>query len=156
MNKKQLIGVGVGVFVFLSGCTYYYKYHRSLEGGYVIQKGADLYPEFTIDESRQYPQDLKVAKERFRRRKKFVENWYKKYEPGELMNPNLAMIKEFFLIPLLPIRAIAAALKPPSKDSEQELEESRRRYSEARRELENYIAQDCKREREALGLNRLD
>ena len=146
MHKKELIVCGTIFLIFLSSCAVSYTYRQAQEGGYVVQRGQELFPEFTINEARQYPKDLVLAKERFKRRRGFVENWYKEYEPDALTNSGIAMLKAFLYLPTAPFVAIATIFFPSREPTEQELDESRRRHSEAKREIEDYIVQDCKKE----------
>ena len=145
MNNKQLIVAGMIGLIFMSGCVYCYNYQQLPDGGYAIRKGAERFSEFTVDDKRQYPKELKLAKARFKRRAKFVENWYKKYEPDTLANPIIAFAKEFSLILILPLRAILTPILSPP-ETEQELAAARKKYSEARKELQDYIVQDCQKE----------
>ena len=133
--------------VFISGCLPVYQYSHRADGGYIIKKCSDSFPEFTVDSENQYPQDLALAKKRFKRRGKFVEDWYKKHEPEDITNPYIASLKMFAGLPLKPFKLVLAVLtKEPPEETEEEAEEARRVYSEARRGMEAYIAQDCEKE----------
>lgn len=73
------------IFLFMfsvSGCAgYKYLYDvKPYKEGYVISRNDTVIVEYTIGRDNIAPQDLKLAKERFRRRKAKVEYYYKKMD----------------------------------------------------------------------------
>ncbi len=148
MSTKRLIAVGTVALLLLSGCAPYYRYYKRSDGGYVIKKWADSFPEFTIDDTGEYPSDLTLARKRFKRRRKFVVNWHKEHSPEDMVNPAITMFKAFWLIPARPLIALITLINPPSEPTAEELAESRRKRSAARQEIRNYIARDCAGEAE--------
>lgn len=75
MLKKILI---IALFVpLLQGCTVHkFQKSKSLDGGYAVARFGYVIPEYTADLNKKAPKDLKLAKERYLRRKWIVENYY--------------------------------------------------------------------------------
>lgn len=66
----------------LAGCAPY-KVQRGLrpyDKGYVVIRDGKLIPEYTVGKDNSVPQDLSLAKARFKRRKARVEDYYKKMD----------------------------------------------------------------------------
>jgi len=66
--------------IFLSGCATY-RFKQGLapySGGYVVVRDGTVIPEYTFGKDKTVPADLKLAEERFRRRKEMVEYYYEK------------------------------------------------------------------------------
>lgn len=66
--------------IFLSGCATY-KFKEGLQpygAGYVVTRDDKGMPEYTAGKDNVLPDDLKLAEERFRRRKEMVEYYYQK------------------------------------------------------------------------------
>ncbi|MFC1675280.1 PKD domain-containing protein [Candidatus Omnitrophota bacterium] len=69
--------------IFLSGCATY-RFHRGpkppLDKGYVVSRDDIVIPEYTIGHDQGAPADIELARERFKRRRKRVEYYYKKMD----------------------------------------------------------------------------
>ena len=101
-------------------------------------------PFFTIGDSGQYPEDLKLARQRFRRRRPEVEKYYKESDPESYHNPFLAVMKVFGVLLIYPFWVIAGSLKDedhPSKEV-QGIEE----YEKKKSQIKAYIKEDLKKE----------
>ena len=70
------------LMVFLTGCaTYKFQMGQEpYENGYVAIRDYRTIPEYTIGKDNIVPDNLDLAKERFKRRKRMVEHYYKKME----------------------------------------------------------------------------
>jgi hypothetical protein len=79
--------------IFLSGCTTY-KFKQGLApygAGYVVTRDEKAIPEYTVGKDNATPVDLKLAEERFQRRKEMVDYYYQKM--GTISN----RVKETFV-----------------------------------------------------------
>ena len=76
--KKSLV-LFLGVLV-LSGCTTYTvkRGEKPYDKGYVVARRGFVIPEYTIGENSSVPDDLDLAKERLKRRRKTVDYYYEK------------------------------------------------------------------------------
>jgi DNA polymerase III gamma/tau subunit len=76
--KKSLV-LFLGVLV-LSGCTTYTvkRGEKPYDKGYVVARRGFVIPEYTIGENNSVPDDLGLAKERLKRRRKTVDYYYEK------------------------------------------------------------------------------
>ncbi|MFA5114694.1 MAG: PKD domain-containing protein [Candidatus Omnitrophota bacterium] len=72
--------------VFLGGCATYKFQHgeKPYDKGYVVSRGGHTLLEYTAGSGNSVPQDLEVAKSRFKRRRRRVERYYK--QMGEIQN----------------------------------------------------------------------
>jgi len=78
MNKMPLMVITYMAIggVFLSGCAVH-RYEKSSKlDGYAVARFGYVIPEYTVDLENKAPQDLAVAKERFKRRNDIVESYY--------------------------------------------------------------------------------
>ena len=75
MLKKLLI---LAIFMqLLQGSTVHkFQKAKSLDGGYGVARFGYIIPEYTVDMDKKAPKDLKLAKQRYSRRKWIVENYY--------------------------------------------------------------------------------
>lgn len=76
MKKTQVL---LFLLLFLSGCATY-KFHKGqppYDKGYVVSRGSDTIPEYTIGKNNSVP-ELESARERFKRRRDTVEYYYRK------------------------------------------------------------------------------
>lgn len=75
MLKKILI---IALFMpLLTGCTVHkFQKAKSLDGGYAVARFGYVIPEYTVNLDKKAPKDLKLAKQRYLRRKWIVENYY--------------------------------------------------------------------------------
>lgn len=65
--------------LFLSGCaTYKFSHDKTDTKGYVASRENYTIVEYTVGKENTLPEDLNLAKERFKRRKNTVEDYYKK------------------------------------------------------------------------------
>lgn len=78
---KRPIVILFAVLLFISGCaTYKFQQGKApYDKGYVVARDGDVVLEYTIGKDNSAP-DLSLAKERFRRRRKTVEQYYKKMD----------------------------------------------------------------------------
>lgn len=78
---KKHIAVLFAALLLLSGCaTYKFEHGKTpYDKGYVVARDRDVIPEYTIGKDNSAP-DLSLARERFRRRRKTVEQYYKKMD----------------------------------------------------------------------------
>ncbi|MDP2939055.1 MAG: hypothetical protein Q8O13_03090 [Candidatus Omnitrophota bacterium] len=79
MKCRVLILLIVGVSFVISSCA---SYKDELSGepykGYVYKRNDFLIPEYTVDTKNKAPEDLKLALNRFKRRRSIIEDYYKK------------------------------------------------------------------------------
>ncbi|MBU1122591.1 MAG: hypothetical protein ABIH71_02900 [Candidatus Omnitrophota bacterium] len=124
MNKKKILTIGIIVLFILSGCSPAYRFVRGNEvnKGYLVKKGRTEMPYFTVDISRQYPQNLKLARERFKRRREFIEKYYRNEYPELFEGPFKSCIKFLSFYVFLPI-AILREYFADSDDYEEVSEE---------------------------------
>jgi hypothetical protein len=108
MKKPIILSLSV---LFLSGCATY-KFHYGsppYNKGYVVSRDDYTILEYTSGKDNTVPQDLDLAKERFQRRRKIVEHYYKKMD---YIENNFK--KTFWNPPLMFLGAISGTLRLPS------------------------------------------
>jgi len=90
---KQTAIIFALVFV-LTGCATY-KYDKASDPykGYVVKRNDYLIPEYTTDTKNKAPEDLALAKARFKRRHAYVEDYYKKM--GRIENQFKALFVDY-------------------------------------------------------------
>jgi len=152
----------------LTGCaTYKFRSgEKPYEGGYVASRDGYTIAEYTLGENDAPPGDLAVAKERFRRRRKHVEHYYKKMGYVEnrfkmaVWNPIVYTLKTFRGILRLPFVAIsdyryehnpAYREKVDRKEDERELREEVN-IQKLKEKLYRYVQQDIALESQEAGL----
>ncbi len=101
------------VVIFLifavTGCaSYKYELLSDQYKGYVVKRNDYLIPEYTIDSKNTAPKDLSIAKQRFTRRQKIVDDYYKKM--GRIENQFKALIVGY---PLFLLTLATAAIRLP-------------------------------------------
>lgn len=77
---KKLFSILLSLVLFLSGCaTYRFSHYDKApyEKGYVASRADYTIPEYTIGKENSFP-GLDLAKERFKRRRQIVEDYYKR------------------------------------------------------------------------------
>jgi len=107
---KRILAVSLAV-LFLSGCSTY-KFQRGEEKpfdqGYVVYRDGYMIPEYSLGENNSVPNDVELAKERFKRRRKMVEYYYRKL--GQIENS----FERFFWNPCgMCIKTVFGQLKLP-------------------------------------------
>lgn len=151
---KKRICLLLCVLVF-NGCTAPLKMTAS-EEGYAVSKRGIIIPEFTKDCEGGYPGDKNLAKERYRRRKKYVDKWYKENNHYYAINEFVETMKILIVIPSLPFLLVADVynLMRGHELTEEERErivernkernrERSRSHAEAGKRLKEYIQKDC-------------
>lgn len=153
---KKLIGLFLLV-LFLSGCAIY-KFQRGKEPyrrGYVVSRDDYTILEYTIGKDNSVP-NIELAKERFKRRRKTVEHYYKKMGYIEnhfkmaFWNPiviSLKVIGGIFRLPFIAISDYKYEHDPEYRDKIRRLEEEKDSLEEIRikklkDELNTYIQKD--------------
>ncbi|UCD15905.1 MAG: hypothetical protein JSV34_02325 [Candidatus Omnitrophota bacterium] len=108
MSKRQLIVTVVIASVICGGCSPAYRFVKvdKTSGGYMVKKGKVDMPYFTIDESQQYPKDLKLAKRRFKNRRLLVERYYKEEFPELFGGPFMMGVKFLTFYAFIPIAGL--------------------------------------------------
>lgn len=145
-----------------SGCaTYRYgKGQSPYDKGYVVTRQNIAIPEYTLGKDNTVPADLKVAKERFKRRKVTVEKYYKKMGLVEnrfkqyIFNNMVNMLKLIGGVLTLPYRAYEdyrytnnkAYHEKVVRESEQEDSAEKAKMKTLHQELNAYIQEDLAKE----------
>lgn len=98
MKKAKLVIALLVSSLILSGCATY-KFHKGLapyDKGYVASRDGFTILEYTIGKDASVPQDIDTAKQRFARRRKIVEHYYK--QMGYIKNNfNKNIVDPFFM-----------------------------------------------------------
>lgn len=149
------------LIIFLSGCaTYKFDYGKApYDKGYVACR--DNYPilEYTVGKDNSVP-ELNLAKERFNKRRKIVEHYYKKmgyienhfkmafWDPCVMF---LKLIGGVFRLPFIAVSDYRYAHNPEYKAKMDRLEEVKEALQEAqirklKQELNVYIQKDLEQE----------
>ena len=106
---KKIIGA-LALALLLSGCATY-KFHRGqkpYEKGYVVSRYNYTILEYTVGKDNSVPEDMGIARKRFKRRHRMVEHYYKKM--GEIEN----RFKEtFFDPPIMFLKFIGGVFRFP-------------------------------------------
>jgi len=148
--------------LFLSGCATY-KFHygkKPYDSGYVASREDRTILEYTIGKDDSVSPDLELAKERFRRRRKVVEHYYKKM--GRIDNNFrknfwgfFEMFSGFltgvFRLPFIIISDYRYEHNPEYQERIDSLEQEKETREQARldklkQELNTYIQQDLAKE----------
>jgi hypothetical protein len=155
---KRILAVLLAV-LFLSGCSTY-KFQRGeqkpFDQGYVVYRDGYLIPEYSLGENSSLPEDINLAQERFKRRRKTVEYYYRKL--GEIengferffWNPCAMFIKTIFGQLKLPFVAISnykynhnpAYREQVIKKDEQQQAKERARINQIKDQLNTYVQKD--------------
>lgn len=159
-RNKKVICLLVSVF-FLSGCAAY-KFQRGkkpYEQGYVVSRDDYAILEYTIGKDNTVP-GINLAEGRFNRRKKTVEDYYKKMGYIEnrfkmaFWNPAvffLGIVKGVFKLPFIAISDYRYEHNPEYRQKMIRLEEEKEtrqklRLKKLKEELNSYIQQDLAQE----------
>ena len=150
------------ITLFLAGCASY-KFQRGsqpYDKGYVVSRDDYAIPEYTIGKDNSVPSGLALARERFKKRKNVVEEYYKKmgcienhfkmvfWDPGVFF---LKMVGGIFRLPLVAISDYKLEHSPKYREKirkiqdEQDLNEEIR-TKKLKEELNNYIQKELDKE----------
>jgi hypothetical protein len=155
MKKKIILFLTV---LILAGCATY-KFQRAeapYDKGYVVSKNDYTILEYTIGKDNSVPQDLDLAKARFDRRRKTVEEHYEKMGYIEnrfkeiFWNPPAMLVKTIGGMLYLPVYAVSeyrSAHNPEYRQKIEKIEEEKQAKEDARKKelregLNAYIQQD--------------
>jgi len=144
--------------IFLSGCAYY-KFQLGQEPydkGYVASRDDYVILEYTLGEDNSVPSKIALAKERFRRRRKIVEHYYKKMDFIEnrfkmaFWNPSTYFLKAFFGVFRLPFIAVSdyryrhnPEYREKFRESQREKDAKEEEYiNKLKAKLKDYIEKD--------------
>jgi len=155
---KKIIIILVTVLC-LSGCSTY-KFQRGEEKpfdqGYVVYRDGYMIPEYSLGENNSVPENVQLAKERFKRRRKTVEYYYRKLGQVEngfervFWNPCGMFIKTIFGQLKLPFVAVSnykynhnpAYRERMIKKDEQQQAKERMRINQINDQLNTYVQKD--------------
>ncbi|MBM3245753.1 MAG: PKD domain-containing protein [Candidatus Omnitrophica bacterium] len=146
------------LFIFLPGCaTYKFQYGRKpYEKGYVVSRDDYVILEYTVGKDKSLPDKIALARDRFERRRKAVEHYYKQMGYVEnhfkalLWNPCIYTVKLVggaFRLPFIIVSDYRYQHNPKYKekidahDAQKEAREEAR-MSKIREELNAYINED--------------
>lgn len=148
----------------VSGCAPY-KVVRGIKppvkDGYVFLRDGVMLPEYTIGEGGAAPDDVYLAKERFKRRRKTVEEYYKKMgvidnrfkeNVPDRLGYTLGIVGAVFTLPLRTVKAYRYEYDPKyharvdRAGAEKEALE-KARMEKLRAELNDYINRDLEQEK---------
>jgi len=150
------------IALFLSGCATY-KFHHGkapYDKGYVVSRDDYAIPEYTLGKDNKVP-PLKVAKERFKRRRRVVEDYYKKmgfienhfktavYEPPVTL---LKMVGGIVRLPYIALSDYRYEHNPKYKervkqnDAKQDDREAKR-IASLKEKLNEYLVKDLAKEK---------
>ena len=146
------------ILVFLSGCATYkfQKGHSPYDKGYVVSRDGRSIVEYTLGGDNSVPDDLELARARFKRRRSMVEHYYKKMGYVEnhfketFWNPAATVVKSMVSVFRLPFVAMSDYKyehdpkyreKIRKLEDEQELIE-RQRINKFKADLNKYIQDD--------------
>lgn len=159
-RAKKITVLFLGI-LFLSGCATY-KFHHGkapYDKGYVVSRDDYAILEYTVGRDNQVP-PLKLAKERFNRRRKIVEDYYKKMGYIEnhfkmaVYDPSIAFLKlvgGVFRLPFIAVSDYRYEHNPKYKEkikkleAEQDIREANRIKS-LKEKLNEYLANDLTKE----------
>ncbi len=157
--KRRLLFI---IVLLTSGCaTYKFQHGKApYDKGYVVSREDFTILEYTIGKDKAVP-DIKLAKERFRRRKGIVEDYYKKMgrienrfkeETYDRITVSLKLVGSVFAMPGRIISAYKYENNPEYKEKIQKLEAENYAREEARinklkEKLHTYIQQDLSKEK---------
>jgi len=158
MRKATLLFL---LAIFLSGCATYKFHHGKVpyNKGYVVSRDDYAIIEYTLGKDNTVP-NLKLAKERFKRRRDTVEDYYKRMGYIEnhfkmvMWDPIIMVAKivgGVFRLPFIAISDYKAAHNPQYKEKLRKIEDERDAREEARinalkEKLNAYIQKDLARE----------
>ncbi len=149
--------------IFISGCATY-KFHHGkapYNKGYVVSRDDYAIPEYTLGKDNTVP-PLKIARERFKRRKRVVEDYYKRM--GLIQNhfmmavydPAITFVKlvgGVFRLPAIAIKDYKYEHNPKYREKVKKIEAEQdereaRRIASLKEKLNEYIIKDLAKEKE--------
>jgi hypothetical protein len=158
---KKFFPLFILIFV-ASGCASY-KFQKGVspyDSGYVVSRDKRVIPEYTIGPNNSVAQDMDLAHERFKRRRRTVERYYKKMGYIEsrakeiLWNPPALLIEFFSGLIRLPAVSSRdhryendeAYRKEVDRKDEEEFAYEKERRKQLKEELNLYIQKDLEKE----------
>ena len=110
MEKKVIVACLI-ISIGFTGCAPAYKFvkYQSTDYGYRVRKSDVHMPYFTIDTAGVYPKDLKLAKKRFRNRRRIVEKYYRNINPEVFESYLKVPVKFLFFFCFFPISGMLMA-----------------------------------------------
>lgn len=149
------------LFLSGSGCAVYRTHlgKASFDKGYVVSRNDYTIPEYTIGGDNSVP-DIDTAKQRFKRRRKVVEDYYKKMGYIEnnfkrnIWNPCwsfMGVVGGVFRLPFIAVSDYRYEHNPKYKDSVDLIEKERASRDKSRiktlkERLDSYLEEDLKKE----------
>jgi len=150
------------IALFLSGCATY-KFHHGkapYDKGYVVSRDDYAIPEYTLGKDNKVP-PLKVAKERFKRRRRVVEDYYKKmgfienHFKTEVYDPPVTLIKMvggIFCLPYIALSDYRYEHNPKYKERVKQNEAKQddreaKRIASLKEKLNEYLVKDLAKEK---------
>ena len=160
-NKMKRAATLFLLVILLSGCATYrfQKGQEPFNKGYVVSRDDYIMPEYTLGKDNTVPDNIKLAKDRFRKRKNIVEHYYKKMGYIEnrfkmtFLDPCILftkMIGGIFRFPFIAVSDYRYEHNPiyrekiKKKEQEQEVKEEARIQS-LKNKLNIYIQNDLNR-----------
>lgn len=160
--KKAIVLLLGGLI--LSGCASY-KFHHGktpYDKGYVVSRDGYAILEYTFGKDNSVPEELNLAKERFRRRRRATEHYYKKMGYIEnrfkatFWNPpiySFKFIAGIFRLPFIAISDYKYEHNPEYREKIKKIEEEKEalqetRINELKKELNRYIEKDLSKEQQ--------
>lgn len=151
----------------LSGCAPYKVVRGDKPSdnkvGYVVARDGVVVPEYTVGENGTIPDDVYLAKERFKRRRRTVEGYYKKMgiienrfreNVPDRLGYTLGIMGSVFTLPVRTYKSYRYAYDPKYKErvdkakaQQEALEQARLEKLQA--ELKDYIRRDLEQEKAA-------
>lgn len=140
--KRKLLCIMISIML-LSGCATY-KFGAGAapyNNGYVVSRNGYTIVEYTVDKEGSVPADLKLAKERFKKRRGLVEYYYKKMGYIEnqfkmiFWNPAVmavSLITGPFRLPAIAIADYKYEHNPAYRERVKKLEEEKEAREESR------------------------
>lgn len=148
----------------LSGCAPYrinQGIKAPMDKGYVVSRDGVAFPEYTISEDGLPPDNVYLARQRFKRRRKVVEDYYKKL--GVMDNrfkENIpdrlgyfwGIVGSVFTLPVRTVNAYRYEYDPKYRERIDKIEEEKtarlkERVEKLRAELKEYIRKDMEEEK---------
>lgn len=163
-NSKFCIAILMFAFCILNvlGCaTYKYQLGKPpFDKGYIVSRDGYAIPEYTLGKDNSAPNNIDLAKDRFRRRKGIVEHYYKKMDYIEnrfkmaFWDPciiALKTIRGFFRLPSIAISDYKYEHNPRYREKvkKREQEEDAKEQARIQRlkdKLNTYIQKDIAKE----------
>ncbi|MCX5701059.1 MAG: PKD domain-containing protein [Candidatus Omnitrophica bacterium] len=158
--KKKIILI-ISAILFLSGCATYkvQKGKAPYDQGYVVVRKNKILPEYTVGSNNSVP-DKQIAEERFHRRRKTVEYYYKKLGyiensfKGMFVDPPTYLIKTIFglfSMPVIAVKDYKYNHSPKYKEKVDQFDEieykaEKEHIKEIKDKLNAYIQEDLKKE----------